>query len=319
MAHAELRAPATALAWGRLLRLSLAPSAVADAVAGCVLGAGGWPCGTAPLVLALASLAVYHGGLVLNDWADREADRRTRPERPLPSGRIAPGAALACGLGLLALGAFLALQAGRTSGLLLGAVAGLALFYDLAGRGPWTGPLLLGLCRAGNLGAGVALGLTLGGRAAGPLGVLAIPCAYGAYVFVVSRLGRLEDGADAGPLGRRPARLLALAGLLLLALPLLPVPTPPDPGAAGLGRLRPALAGLVAAAGAFGLLRLALRTAAWTRGDVLRAMGVALRRLIVFDAAVALLSGTVSGLVAGGSLLLGLPLSFALRRVFPPS
>ena len=329
----ELRSWRSALDWGRLLRLSLAPSAAADAAAGCVLGAGAWPGGAGPFLLLLGSLCVYHGGMILNDWADRDVDRRTRPERPLPSGRIAPAAALVLGLALLALGASLAMQAGRAPGILLGGVAVLAALYDLAGRGPWMGPLLLGLCRAGNLGAGVALGLAWRAehgpfplRVADPLSwsVLAIPLAYGSYVFVVSRLGRLEDGEEAGLIGRRPARLLAVASALLLVLPLLPVPHPAHPGglegvAMHLADHRIPLATLVAAGGAFGILRLAFRSGAWTRGGVMRAMGMALRRLIVFDAAVAMLVGTASGLAAGLCILLGLPLSFGLRRVFPPS
>ena len=53
--------------WGRLLRVALLPSAVADIAAGVVLGAGVWPAGPGPFLLIAASLAVYHGALVLND------------------------------------------------------------------------------------------------------------------------------------------------------------------------------------------------------------------------------------------------------------
>ena len=45
-------------AWGRLLRLSLTASALADAAAGLVLGAGAWPSGVAPWVLLAASACV---------------------------------------------------------------------------------------------------------------------------------------------------------------------------------------------------------------------------------------------------------------------
>ena len=44
--------------------------------------------------LALASVLMYWSGMALNDWADREADAVERPERPIPSGRVRPGAAL---------------------------------------------------------------------------------------------------------------------------------------------------------------------------------------------------------------------------------
>ena len=90
------------LALGRLLRLSLAPTALADVAAGTVLGAMTWPDGLGPFQLMLASACVYHGAMALNDWADRAADARTRPGRPIPSGAIAPYTALALAVTLLA-------------------------------------------------------------------------------------------------------------------------------------------------------------------------------------------------------------------------
>ncbi len=73
------------VAWGRLLRLSLAPSAAADALAGITIGAwGAFPLDARVLLSAAGSLCVFHGGMALNDWADREGDARTRPDRPIP-------------------------------------------------------------------------------------------------------------------------------------------------------------------------------------------------------------------------------------------
>ena len=90
---------------GRLLRLSLLPSAVADVTVGMLLGgAGVWPEGVAPGLLVLSSLGIYHGSMALNDWADRHEDARLRPGRPLPSGALGAPLALWLGLGLLALG-----------------------------------------------------------------------------------------------------------------------------------------------------------------------------------------------------------------------
>jgi 4-hydroxybenzoate polyprenyltransferase len=315
------------LAVGRLLRLSLSVSAAADVAAGAVFGAGSWPGGGAPWLLILASLAVYHGGMALNDWADRAHDAATRPERPIPSGAIPAPLALALGLSLLLGGPLLALAAAPQAAALLAAVAALALAYDVFARGPLLGPAALALCRAGNLGAGIVLGrLSVDGDARGPLSAaVAVPVLYGGYVFCVSRLGRLEDGEDDRPLGRRPARLLACAAALLLALPVLPLAALPERVIAADGlrafvaSQRITIATLVAAAGAFGLLRLAFRLSLWSRLDVLRAMGMALRRLLCFTATVAVMSGTLAGVAVGAAILGGYPLSFGLRRVFPPS
>src|SRR5687768_15161994 len=60
------------------------------------------------LVLVAASVVLYAGGVVLNDYFDRDVDRVERPERPIPSGRVAPREVLAFGVRLLGLGCVLA-------------------------------------------------------------------------------------------------------------------------------------------------------------------------------------------------------------------
>ena len=321
-----------ALAWGRLLRVSLSASAAADAAAGLLLGAGGWPrtstastTGAGPWLLIAASLAVYHGGMALNDWADREVDGRLRPERPIPSGAVSSGAALGVAVLLLALGPLLAyLGAGVLPALVLAGVAVSAALYDLAGRGAWRGPLLLGLCRAGNLGAGVLAGAGLAGRApaevsSGPWLLVAL---YGLYVFAVSGLGRLEDDPRQVLPARVPRSTLGLAALALVLVPWI------DPGLGHAGEDWIAqLAGPGAVAlgllGGWGLVRALAAPGAWTPDRVLRCMGLALRRLLVFTAAaawsVAAATGRIDGLIVGLAILAGYPLSYGLRRVFPPS
>ena len=46
------------------------------------------------LWVVLASVTLYAGGLISNDLFDLEEDRRDRPERPLPSGRVSVRSAL---------------------------------------------------------------------------------------------------------------------------------------------------------------------------------------------------------------------------------
>src|SRR5262245_45265315 len=116
------------LAVGRLLRLSLTPSALADGAAGMVLGAGLWPGGPAPYLLMAGSACVYHGGMALNDWADREEDARTGRGRPIARGEIPAPGALALAVVLLVLGPALAWAAAPRSGACLAGVALLAAF-----------------------------------------------------------------------------------------------------------------------------------------------------------------------------------------------
>jgi len=315
-------------AWGRLLRIALAPTALADVAAGVVLGAETWPLGLSFLALLLASLSVYHGAMALNDWADREWDAKTRPDRPIPAGDITPRAALTVALCLLASApawTLLAISPNWSHPASIACVIATALSavfavaYDLGPRGAVLGPLLLATCRALNLSAGVFFGLSATAAesaAPGILALLVIP-AYAAYVFVVSRLGRLEDGESEEALARTPSRycrrlavLLGGVGSLACLRALLLEGELPSWEA-----LLPLAIGL---AGASALWKLARRTA-WTRAHVIEAMGCALRRFLVFTACSALLVPGLAPAVVAALILCGFPLSFWLRKVAPPS
>ncbi len=315
-----------ARSWGRLLRISLLPSPLADVAAGAVLGAGAWPAGPAPFVLALGSACVFHGALALNDWADRDWDATTRPERPLPAGEIRAGAALTLAATALILGVGLAFLAGGLNApspasslapLALGTAAVLALAYDLGPRGPRLGPLLLASCRASNLLAGFLLGSGAAAPSGAPVWMgLSAAAANAIYLFEVARLGRLEDAEDE-PESRSPSALLTrMAAALLLAGSLGAAAAVVSEGRVpNLRELAPlALAG----SGAFGLVRLSRRRT-WERADVVAAMGAALRRLLVFTASCALLSAVDDGIWVAAAILAGYPLSYVLRRVAPPS
>ncbi len=278
----------------------------------------GFPADPRAFWLIPASLGVYHGALALNDWNDRDHDGRTRPGRPVPSGAIAPTLALAVGLLLIVAGIACAYLAAPSSAVWMGVVALLAVTYDLVGRGPRIGPSLLALCRAGNLGSGVWWAFA-SGTSSYPVEVAFAPAVlYGGYVFLVSRLGRLEDGEDARPLRKRPKILLEFAAACLILIGI-------DVSGGAPLAVRAATIALGFSA-AIGLLHAARRTDPWTHGAVESAMGLALRRLLVASSSIALAAtrpaaeqGNWDGAIAAGVILLGFPASHALRRVAPPS
>jgi 4-hydroxybenzoate polyprenyltransferase len=321
---------------GRLLRVSLAPSAAADAAAGLLVGGRGrLPEDGSHWLLLPAALGVYTGALALNDWADRAHDAATRPERPLPSGAVPAGAALALGLALVAGGVALAFAAGPAGGWILGAVAVLAVAYDLAARGPLVGPLLLALCRAGNLTAGIALAASAAAGSIGSPGVeagpLVLAALYGLYVFLASRLGRMEDGVEALS-AARARRLIGASALVLATLPLwtsLPLPGLPNGASdvgtsAGAGLDRWPVEAPLALLAAAGLLPL-VRRRQWSLSDVQKAMGALLRRLLAFTAVLALSAARFpeadvrAAVLVALAILAGYPLAHRLRRWFPPS
>lgn len=296
----------SARAWGRLLRLSLAPSAVADVLAGHVACSGAWR-PSEWLGLALASLCLYHGGLALNDWADRAHDARTRPGRALPSAALDPRHALTVALLLLALGAALAaLLLPAPARWIPVALLAAILVYDLLPRGAWTGPLLLGTCRGLNLALGWAAAGPLDARAWVPLSI------YALYVIAASRIGRLEDGPQETIAASRLRAPFALASAALLALAWAPWNAALAPAL----RLVAVAAAVATQAALVGVLT---RSHPWTRSEVEALTGALLRRLLVCSALIALSAGTQAGALAAGLILCGYPFAFFLRRIFPPS
>ncbi len=224
-------------AWGELLRLPNLFTVPGDVLAGFLLGVypaaafGGWPRGAGSFgalpwpdlgVMIAGVLAVYLGGLVLNDVFDVKIDRVERPARPLPSGRIRRPTAAWVGVGLLAAGPVLALAlTGIEAGSMLALVAVFAIVYDAAkSRSAATGVILMGLCRGGAV--------LCGALAAGTF-ALQNPFVWGAaggafvYTALVTglALGETRRERPSGSTWLLPAVLLGLAvltgGLLSLS------------------------------------------------------------------------------------------------------
>lgn len=106
--------------------------------------------------LLAASACLYSAGMVLNDVYDLEADRRERPQRPLPSGRISHSFARALGFLLLLAGVALAFLASYLSTTLRGGCVALLLavaivFYDGVLKRTPLAPLVMGSCRMLNV------------------------------------------------------------------------------------------------------------------------------------------------------------------------
>lgn len=299
---------ATVAAWGKLLRISLSATAVGDVLAGCVLATGGLTDVSAVLRLVAASLCIYHGGMALNDWADRKEDAEFGRQRPIPDGQVGAGAALLAAVLLLLAGPLLAASVDPAAATWALALTALVVLYDLVGRGDLLGPTLLAGCRFLNLSLPF---LALGAGMATPLAVWSAPIVYGAYVFTLSRLGRYEDG-QARPLpGETPGRLLLVLALLLLLVPALPV--------APLSLVGRGVALGLCAWAAVGLVQESQRLRHWKAEQVPRAMGFALRRMLIFAAAFSALPGTPESLLVAALVMALYPLSWQLRKVFPPS
>jgi len=176
---------------------------------------------------AVAAALITAGGNTLNDVADLAVDAVNKPNRPLPSGRLDPKAALVLAIVLFAAGLAATLPLPPACRLIAAASVGLIVFYDL-----WAS----GSTLIGNLVVSLLTGTAFlfGSLAAGTGAWGLIPGVF-AFFFDLGRevVKDLEDceadrtgGLTTLPItaGEGVARRTAIAALLIL-LALLPVPS----------------------------------------------------------------------------------------------
>jgi 4-hydroxybenzoate polyprenyltransferase len=198
----------------QLVRLPNVFTAMADICLGALVS-GALPAeGLAFVLLLLASACLYCGGMVWNDYFDLEQDKKERPFRPLPSGRVRPAEAALLGSGLLATGLVLASLADlrgmgfrSLSTVLAASLVVAILLYDGWLKRTWAGPLGMGACRALN----VLLGLSAAPVWVGGWGVY-LALVVGIYIAGVTWFARTEARISS------QQALLAAAGLMLAAL-----------------------------------------------------------------------------------------------------
>ena len=194
-----------------LVRPANVTTALADVLAGYALAGLRNP-RALPWLLA-ATACLYAGGIVLNDYFDRDLDRVERPERPIPSGRVSAGSAAWLGSLLLTAGVLLAAQATGAAMIVATAIAVSVLLYDSWGkRFSLVAPLNMGLCRALNLLLGAAA-VEAAPRQAWPIAL--IPLAYIAAVTALSR-GEVHGGRRQVATVALVSLGAALAGLAML-------------------------------------------------------------------------------------------------------
>ncbi len=284
-------------AYAQLVRLPNLPSALADICLG-ALAANALPShGLSFLFLLAASACLYSAGMAWNDYFDREQDRRERPTRPLPSGRIADKHAVRLALGLSVLGVLFTLPAGRSSLSIALFLVGAILAYDGWLKRTWAGPLAMGSCRVLN----VLLGVSACGSPMGAHGVY-LGLIVGIYVAGVTWFARSEAKAS-NPVALRGAAAVMLASLLL-ALPL-PMFLPEGQNSSLLFPYL--LVGLTFLVGAPVLWAIAEPTPSRVQGAVKRA----LMALILLDA---VLASAVAGSAGLLILLLLLPSVYLNRQ-----
>ena len=103
------------------------------------------------VALMVSSGFLYIAGIVLNDYFDIEIDKRERPSRPLPSGKIAKGHALAIAIVALLIANTIALVASPTSLAISLALTVAIIAYDYQLKHAVIGPFAMGATRFLNV------------------------------------------------------------------------------------------------------------------------------------------------------------------------
>jgi 4-hydroxybenzoate polyprenyltransferase len=200
-----------------LVRLPNVFTAMADVAMGLLFvraDKGPQPDWVMGLLIAASSL-LYMSGVVLNDVFDLARDTEERPERPLPSGRVSPAAAMRLGWALLLVGAALpvgaALLLQNVKPVAVGALlAASIVVYNALLKRTVLGPILMGACRMLN----VLLGMSV---LADPLRAehWVVAGGIGVYIVGVTWLSRTETATSKRP-GVALAALVMLSGIALL-------------------------------------------------------------------------------------------------------
>jgi 1,4-dihydroxy-2-naphthoate octaprenyltransferase len=202
----------------RLTRPANIVTAISDILAGAAIAgyAGGMAELPAVLLLIVATIGLYGGGVVFNDVFDAALDRVERPERPIPSGLITEKEGAILGTSLLIVGVAAAFGvAAYPSGVIAFVIAVAALIYDKWGKHHLIlGPLNMGLCRGLNL----LLGISLMPEAMLQYGYFAvIPIIYIAAITMISR-GEVHGGKSKTILFAAFLYLIVIVAILYVSI-----------------------------------------------------------------------------------------------------
>jgi 4-hydroxybenzoate polyprenyltransferase len=287
----------------QLIRLPALPTAIAD-IALAALATRALPEQTLTFVLlCLASACLYCGGMAFNDFFDVEQDKRERPYRPIPSGRVSRRTAgflgsvlLAAGVGFAGLSALAHEPGSRASPVIIAVLLVAAILsYDAWLKRMWLGPVGMGLCRFLN----VLLGLTVAGAPLERAGWL-LAFVVGLYIIGVTWFARTEARLSS------QAALGGAAGVMLAALLLaLPVPALFPSGSAS-----PLFPYLLVALGFLIGIPIGKAIAGPTPPQVQAAVRRSLMGLVILDA---ILATAVAGTIGLLVLVLLLPILFLGR------
>lgn len=202
-----------------LSRLSNIPTVVTNVLVGVALVTTEPLPGAFTIVLiALAMILFYIGGMALNDVIDAPIDATERPERPLPSGRITKRATIIFTVTCFVIGLGIMVTFNRYALYMALGLVTMIVAYDLVHK-KWAGSVvLMGLCRSlVYIGGAAAITWPLDWAIVAPASI-----ALMLYIILLTIIARVESKTQ-------PGRRVRLAYLLPLPVLVLFLFLPPGP------------------------------------------------------------------------------------------
>lgn len=143
-------------------------------------------------MLMASSSLLYVSGIVFNDYFDLEIDRKERPGRPLPSGRVSRQNALALALGALVAANAVASLVSIASVMISAVLGAVIIAYNYRAKHGMYGPAMMGLARFLNVFLGASPALLLAAEI--PWTTVYAATAMFVYVYAITVLSRKEAG-----------------------------------------------------------------------------------------------------------------------------
>ena len=147
------------------------------------------------ILVILSSACLYAAGVIFNDVADRKIDRKERPNRPIPSGKITQRSAIILALLLMAISITVSYLISAVTLIVVFILISTIMLYDFVLKNSLFGPAVMGATRVLNilLGASPNMSILIVGQFDDGLYRLCLVC-FSEFVYIagISALSRYE-------------------------------------------------------------------------------------------------------------------------------
>jgi hypothetical protein len=151
------------------------------------------------ILVIFSSACLYAAGVIFNDIADRQIDRKERPNRPIPSGKVTQRSAIILALLLMAISITVSYLISAVTFIVGFILVATIMLYDFVLKNSLFGPMVMGTTRVLNilLGASPNLSNLIVGQFDDGLYRLCLVC-FSEFVYIasISALSRYETNKN---------------------------------------------------------------------------------------------------------------------------